>query len=82
MFTQNLISYFETGEIGKCSACGGKLTIEEFETPIRTNCVIRCENCGKYDYFTGMTKQSISKCPWIKKESNYYYAEINKHKND
>ena len=57
MFTENMIQYSKTGNIGKCPNCGCDLKIDKKETPIRDNYTIVCVSCGKAEYFTGTTKE-------------------------
>ena len=57
MFTQNLIEYYKTGQIGKCPSCGADLEVEKYETPIRDNLLVRCPKCKNERYFTGTIKK-------------------------
>lgn len=57
MFTQNVIEYYRTGEIGKCPECGSVLEVEKYETPIRDNILVKCPECKKEGYFTGAIKK-------------------------
>lgn len=57
MFTENMVQYSKTGNIGKCPNCGFDLKISKIETPIRDNYTITCLACDKSEYFTGTTKK-------------------------
>ena len=56
MFTENMIQYSKTGNIGVCSKCKNNLNIEKIETPTRDNYIVSCKKCKKKEYFTGVTK--------------------------
>lgn len=57
MFIPNLIEYHKTGHIGKCPNCGADLKVDKYATPIRDNFLVKCPNCKREEYFTGMTKK-------------------------
>ena len=55
MFTENMIKYSVSGEIGNCPICHSKLIVEAINTPIRDNYYVTCSVCKKTEYFTGTT---------------------------
>ena len=57
MYTQNIIQYFKTGNVGNCPVCNQPLKIKKTETPIRDNFLIECPKCQKSECFFGSTKQ-------------------------
>lgn len=56
MFTENIIQYFKTGNIGVCPVCEHPLSLEKIETPIRTSYTVSCNVCKKYVHFLGTLK--------------------------
>lgn len=58
-WTNNLISYCKSGEIGKCPACGStRVSVEEHVHGARKSLSFVCSMCKSADHFDGMSSEN------------------------
>ena len=51
---QNVVSYIDNKDAGKCPMCGStKVKVEEYTHGMRRSITFSCEECGQWDHFDG-----------------------------
>ncbi len=57
MWDENLLSFFETGEPGKCPQCGkDSISVVKVNTSYRTSYDFKCSECGASTHIDGIDK--------------------------
>lgn len=53
IFIESLIKYKNTGNIGQCPICNGRLVVSVFKGDLRESIEVACPTCQKAEFYSG-----------------------------